>query len=71
MGDIPYIFGLKSSNKIEIQGQPNTLSFGKRLKKKTTEYLKVQSSQLIMENIFFQMAASAGHTVAYTIGPNF
>ena len=34
-------------------------------------YLKVQSFRLIMENNFIQMAASAGHTVAYTIGPIF
>ena len=30
-------------------------------------YLKVQSFRLIIENNFIQMAASAGHTVAYTI----
>ena len=44
--------------------------------KKTTEYflnlqifyLKVQSFRLIMENNFIQMAASAGHAVANTIG---
>ena len=34
-------------------------------------YLKVQSFRLIMENNFIQMAASAGHAVAYTIGPIF
>ena len=34
-------------------------------------YLKVQSFRLIMENIFFQMAASADHAVAHTIGPIF
>ena len=34
-------------------------------------YLKVQSFGLIMENNFIQMAASAGHAVAYTIGPIF
>ena len=34
-------------------------------------YLKVQSFRLLMENNFIQMAASAGHTVAYTIGPIF
>ena len=32
-------------------------------------YLKVQPFRLIMENNFIQMAASAGHAVAYTIGP--
>ena len=32
-------------------------------------YLKVQSIHLIMENNFIQMAASAVHVVAYTIGP--
>ena len=34
-------------------------------------YLKAQSFRLIMENNFIQMAASAGHAVAYTIGPIF
>ena len=34
-------------------------------------YLKEQSFRLIMENNFIQMAASAGHAVAYTIGPIF
>ena len=34
-------------------------------------YLKVQSFRLTMENNFIQMAASAGHAVAYTIGPIF
>ena len=34
-------------------------------------YLKVQSFRLIMENNFIQMAVSAGHEVAYTIGPIF
>lgn len=33
--------------------------------------MKVQSFRLIMENNFIQMAASAGHAVAYTIGPIF
>ena len=32
-------------------------------------YLKVQAFQLIMENNFIQMATSAGHALAYTIGP--
>ena len=34
-------------------------------------YLKVQPFRLIMKNNFIQMAASAGHAVAYTIGPIF
>ena len=34
-------------------------------------YLKVQSFWLIKENYFIQMATSAGHAVAYTIGPIF
>ena len=38
------------------------------LKKIFFFYLKVQSFRLIMENNFIQMAASAGHAVAYTIG---
>ena len=52
------------------------LFFGKCFQKKTTEYfLKFlflfESTILpvkIMENNFIQMAASAGHAVAYTIG---
>ena len=34
-------------------------------------YLNVQSFRLIVKNKFIQMAASAGHAVAYTIGPIF
>ena len=34
-------------------------------------YLKVQSFQLIIKNNFIQTAASAGHAVAYAIGPIF
>ena len=34
-------------------------------------YLKVLYFRLIMENNFIQMAVSAGHVVAYTIGPFF
>ena len=34
-------------------------------------YLKVQAFRLIMVNNFIQMAASAGHAVAYVIGPIF
>ena len=34
-------------------------------------YLKAQSFRLIMENNFIQLAASADHAVAYTIGPIF
>ena len=34
-------------------------------------YLKVQSFRLIMENNFIQVAASAGHALAYTIGSIF
>ena len=33
--------------------------------------IKIQSFRLIMENNFIQMAAWAGHVVAYTIGPIF
>ena len=57
-----------------IQGPPN--NFFWTALKKTTEnflkiffYLKVQPFPLIMENNFIQMAASAGHAVAYTVGP--
>ena len=53
--------------------------FWKMLFKKPTEYfpkflffyLRVQSFRVIMKNNFIQMAASAGHAVAYTIGPTF
>ena len=34
-------------------------------------YLKVQFFRLIMENNFIQMVVSAGHAVAYSIGPIF
>ena len=58
-----------------IQGPPNSFFLENGLKK-TTElflkfffYLKVQYFRLIMENNFIQMAASAGHAVAYTIVP--
>ena len=53
--------------------------FEKCLKRKTTKYflkfflfcLKVQSFHLIMENNFIEITGSAGHAVAYTIGPIF
>ena len=52
--------------------------FGKYFKKNLPNifsnlffYLKVQFFRLIMENNFIQMAASAGHAVAYTISPIF
>ena len=59
-------------------GSAKYLFFGKCFKK-TAEYylkfilfyLKAQSFRLIMENNFIQMAASAGHAVAYTIGSIF
>ena len=55
-----------------VQGPPNTfLFFENALKKNYLFYLKVQSFRLIMENNFIQMAASAGHAVAYTILPIF
>ena len=54
------------------------LFFGKCFNKKLLNifsifffYLKVQSFRLIMENNFIQMAASAGHAIAYMIGPIF
>ena len=46
---------------VELQG-----FYGKCFEKK-----KLQSFRLIMANIFIQMAASADHIVAYTIGPIF
>ena len=60
-----------------VYGPPNTLFL--KMIKKTTKYflknfffyLKIQSFRLIMENNFIQMAASAGHAVAYTVGPIF
>ena len=68
----------KFSQISKLQGPPNIFFFGKCFKK-TNEYfvkflffyLKVQSFRLIMENNFIQMAASAGHAVAYTIDPIF
>ena len=61
-----------------IQDLVNTFFFGKCFKK-TTEYflkflffyLKVQSFRFIRENNVIQMAASAGHAVAYTSGSIF
>ena len=61
-----------------VQGTPNNFFFflENALKKKLLNifsnfffYLKVQSIRFIMENNFIQMAAPAGHAVAYTIGP--
>ena len=61
-----------------VQGQPNNFFFLENALKKLPNifsnfffYMKVQSFRLIMENNFIQMAASAGHAVAYTIGPIF
>ena len=53
--------------------------FGKCFNKKTIEYflkflfffLNVQSFRLLIENIFIQIGAPAGHAVAYTIGQIF
>ena len=48
--------------------------FENTLKKKLLDifsnffYMKLQSFRLLMENNLIQMAASAGHAVAYTIG---
>ena len=57
-----------------LKGTPNTFFFLENPLKRTTEYflkfldlLKVQSFRLILEGNFVQMAASAGHVVAYTI----
>ena len=54
------------------------LFFWKMLKKKLLNifsnfffYLKIQFFRLIMENNFFQLAASAGHAVPYMSGPTF
>ena len=59
----------------DMQGQPNNFFFfWTMLSKKTTNfffYLKVQSFRLIMKNYFIQMAASAGHAIAYMIGQIF
>ena len=63
----------------QLQDPPyNFFFFEKWLKKKLLTifsnfffYLKVQSFRLIMENNSIQMAASAGHAVAYTIDPIF
>ena len=59
MGSAKYLFLENALKKL-----PNIFS-------KYFFYLKVQSFRLIMENNFNQMAASAGHAVAYTIGPIF
>ena len=55
---------------------PNTFFFLENALKKPEYFLKflffglkVQSFGLIIENNIIQMAASAGHAVAYTIGP--
>ena len=68
---------LHSKRLINI-GSAKYFSFLANVLKKTTEYfatfffyLKVQSVRLTMETNFIQMAASAGHAVAYTIGPIF
>ena len=57
---------------------PNIFFFGKCFKTKLLNivknlffYLKVQSFRLIMQSNFLQMATSADHAVAYTIGPIF
>ena len=61
-----------------IQCPLNNFFFGKCFKKKLPNiflnfifYLQVQFFRLIMENNFIQMAASAGHAVAYTNGSIF
>ena len=63
-----------------VQGPPNAF-FWKMFKKTLQKlllhfsncffYLRVQSFRLIMEYNFNQMSASAGHAVAFTIGPIF
>ena len=59
--------------KIQIQGPSNTFFVVNAIKKLLNIfsnfffYLKVQSFRLIIENNSFQMAASVGHAVAYTI----
>ena len=64
--------------RLQLQGPPQKPFFWKVLKKKLLNiflnfflYLKVQSFRLIKENNFIQIAASAGHAVAYMIGPIF
>ena len=65
-------------NSNHVTGPLNTFFFGKCFKKKLLNvfsnfflYLKIQAFRLIIENNFIQMAASAGHAVAYTIGTIF
>ena len=72
---VSFVSKIKNISKYRIR---QIIFFENALKKKTTEYfsnffsyLKVQSFRLIMENNFIQMAASAGHVVAYAIGPIF
>ena len=55
----------------QIQGPPNNFLFWNYFKKTTEYFLKFLFLWLIMENNFIQMAASAGHAVAYTVGPIF
>ena len=75
-GREPYI-DLKDNTNTST-GSAKFLFFWKMLKKKLLNifsnfffYLKGKSFRLIMENNFIQKGASAGHTVAYTIGPIF
>ena len=58
IGSIEYLFFWKNL-KIKILNIFSNFFF----------YLKVKSFRLIIKNNFIQIAASAGHAVAYTIGP--
>ena len=63
------------ANKIEyliLKGSPNNIYFGKCFKKNYWIFSQIFFFfRLIMESNFIQMAASAGHAVAYTICPIF
>ena len=55
-----------------VKGSPNTSFFWKMLKKTTEYFLKfLFLFESTIQNNFIQMAVSAGHAVAYTIGPIF
>ena len=54
-----------------LQGPPNTFFLENVLKKLLNIFSNLLINMLIMENNFIQMAASAGHVVAYTIGSIF
>ena len=80
LNNFPTFFSFFIDNFIAIYRVRHTPFFWKMLKKKLLNIFSnfvflfestIQSFQLIIQNNFFQMAASAGHAVANTIGPIF